>query len=608
MGRLAVLILLVCSSSTTNAVSVDDLPAGAVYTVTRIRVEGAEQVSKGAIRDAMLSTPPPWYKPWKRWFEPVTFNPDLFRKDLERVTTLLRESGYYEARVTHDLMVKGRKLEIVLQISEGAPTKVKQVDLLASDFPLAAEDESELRTAISLEAGDDFTQAEYDASRTRIERFYLEHGFAYVEVTKAAVVDVTSHEARVTYTIGRGPPAVFGETAIDGLTSLDPVLVQREATYEPGDPYDARKIEKTQAKIFGLDLFRSVTVEPSNIGERSGTVAVAVHAVEGPPRSIKFGIGYGLEDQVRAQVQWQHNNFFGSGRQFGVRLKGSFITQAIEGEFRQPYFLDPRQTFVLPLTQAREDEPGFTLIQTRLAPRVERKLWPEVTAAFGYNIEYDELSDVGDELRQRLEDFTARGVVSSLVATIERNTASDLLDPHDGSVINLRLEQAGGPWQGDFSFYRALFEAKKYFPVLGDRVIATRFRIGAGDAYGQSKDLPLFRRFFAGGINSTRGYDRYKLGSLTSAEDPVGGRSLIEASVELRSPVYRGLGAVVFADAAAVDEKAFRYELGNLQYGVGPGLRYTTPVGPLRLDIGFPLNAPSGLPSWQIHFSVGQAF
>jgi outer membrane protein insertion porin family/translocation and assembly module TamA len=412
----------------------------------------------------------------------------------------------------------------------------------------------------------------------------------------------------VTYTITRGPAAVFGQTKIDGLVTLDQALVRREITYQPGDPYDPRMIEKTQANVFGLDLFHSVTVEPSNLSERSGMVDVAIHVTEGPPRSIKIGIGYGLEDQIRGQLQWQHNNFLGGGRQLGIRLKGSFITQAIEGEFRQPYFLHPKQTLVLPLTQSREAEPGFTNVQTRLAPRIERKLLPDTTASVGYNIEYDNLSNVPDETKQALEQFTAHGIVSSLTATIERNTAGNLFDPHDGSVLNLRLEQAGGPWQGAFTFYRALFEAKKYVSVLREQVFATYVRIGAGDGFGQSKDLPMFRRFFAGGINSTRGYDRYKLGPLTSQEDPIGGRSLIEGSIELRTPVYRDFGAVVFLDAAAVDKEPFHYNVGYLKYGAGPGIRYSTPVGPLRLDLGFPLNAPSGLPSWQVHFSIGQAF
>jgi outer membrane protein insertion porin family/translocation and assembly module TamA len=175
-------------------------------------------------------------------------------------------------------------------------------------------------------------------------------------------------------------------------------------------------------------------------------------------------------------------------------------------------------------------------------------------------------------------------------------------------VVSLSLEQAGGPWQGHYTFYTVLLEAKRYFPIFWSQVIATRLRLGAGDGFGQSGDLPMFRRFFAGGINSTRGYERHRVGPLTSGDKPIGGRSLFEGNLELRSPLYGGLGGVLFFDAAIVDPDPFRYSVDDLQYGVGPGIRYQTPIGPIRLDIGFPLEAPASLPSWQIHFSIGQAF
>src|SRR5262249_37346599 len=149
--------------------------------------------------------------------------------------------------------------------------------------------------------------------------------FAYVEVAKAAVVDTATAEARVTYTIRRKRPAVFGQTTIEGLTKLKESLIRHSISYEAGDPYDPKKIDKRQTNMFGLGLFRSVTVEPSNLRDESGTVDVIAHVTEGPPRSIKIGIGYGLEDQVRGQLQWQNYNFFGGGRQFEIRVKGSVI-------------------------------------------------------------------------------------------------------------------------------------------------------------------------------------------------------------------------------------------------------------------------------------------
>ncbi len=589
------------------ALTVDELPAG-VFTVRTVRIEGVSILTARALRAAMLTQRPPWYRPWKRWRTKTAFNPQIFRTDLDRVRTALRESGHYEASVTHDLELDGEAITIVLHVDEGSVARVSAVKLVTTDFALTEADEAALRRELTLQPNAPFTQAQYDESRARLEAYYQQRSYAYAHVDKAAVVDTAADQATVTYTITRAIPAVFGATAVSGTQKIDPGLVTRELQYRPGDAYDPRKIEKTQASVFGLRLFRSVAVKPANLEAQSGVVDVAISVGEGPLREVKIGVGYGLEDGPRGEVRWQHYNFLGGGRQLGFRLKGSEITQAVEGEFRQPYFLHPHQTLVVPLTQERDDEPGFTVERIRLAPRIERRLLPEVRAALGYNIEYDDTSNVPDETRARLEEFKARGIVSSVTGFVERNTTADLLEPHAGSVLNLSGEQAGGPWGGDFSFYRVVFEAKRYVPVFGTRVIAGRFRVGGGDGLGHDRDLPIFRRFFAGGINSTRGYGRSKIGPLTQDGDPMGGRSLLEWNLEFRTPIYGGLGGVVFFDAGEVRVPPFSYNLGDLQFGVGFGARYQTVVGPIRVDLGFPLDRPRGEAGWQVHFSIGQAF
>jgi len=602
------LLMTLAGAAGAGAFTVDDLPGDSVYTVTRIRIVGTTSVAKSTVRDAMLTRVPPWYTPWKRWLDPPLFNASLLRADLQRITARLREAGYYEATVAHDLRVDGRKLAIEITIDEGLRILVKSVDLEVEDFVPTLSEDAALHDEIVLEPGAPFTQAGYDAGRDRLDLTLRTGGFAYARVEKNAVVDTESHEATIRYRVTRGIPAVFGEPFVEGNDQVAARLIRREIAFSPGDPFDPKKLDETQARIFGLRLFRSVVVRPRNLAAVSGTVDVAVTVVEGPRRELTAGIGYGIEDEFRGQLRWQHNDFFGGGRQLGFRLKGSAIEQAVEGEFRQPYFLHPQQTFIAPLTQVRDDEPGFTVARIRFAPRVERKLLPQLHLAVGYNIEYDDLSDVPDSTIERLDEYVGRGIVSSLTGVLERNTTVDLLDPREGSILNLTVEQAGGPWQGAYSFYRAVLDAKKYLPLPGRRTLAGRLRFGTGDGFGQSDDLPLFRRFFAGGITSTRGYDRHLVGPLNGGHKPVGGRSLIEGSVELRTPLYGPLGGVVFFDVGEVRRKPASYSVGDLMFGAGVGARYQTIVGPLRVDLGFPFEPPPGEPHWQVHFSIGQAF
>ncbi len=605
-GLVAVLIVVLRAVSAA-AVTLDELPPDSVYTVARIRVE-SHAVSAGAVRAVMQTRLPPWYLPWNRWLEPPILDPRLLRADLQRIVAWLRTSGHYEAVVQHDLVVDGKNVTVVITIDEGPVVKVRTIDVEFVDFAPTPAEEAALRAEIQLAPDAVFTQTDYDASRVRLELYLQKGGFAYAQTEKAAVVDTATHEVAVRYRVTRGIPAVFGTTYIRGTEHVAVRLLRREIAFREGEGFDPGKLDETQARIFGLRLFRAVTVRPSNLADASGTVDVAITVVEGPPRELTAGIGYGLEDQVRGQLRWQHNDFFGGGRQLGFRLKGSMIEQSVEGEFRQPYFLHPQQTFIAPLTQLRDEEPGFTVARIRFAPRIDRKLTPRLSLSLGYAIEYDDLSDVPSSTIARLDDFVDHGFVSSLNAVLERNTTVDLLDPREGSVVSLTLEQAGGPWQGAYSFYTAVVDAKKYVPLPGRRTLAGRIRLGTGDGFGQSDDLPLFRSFFAGGIASTRGYDRDRVGPLNDDEKPIGGRSLLEASLEFRTPLYKSFGGVVFFDVGHVRRQFASFALPDFKLGAGVGVRYHTIVGPLRVDLGIPFDPPRGEPHWQIHFSIGQAF
>jgi outer membrane protein assembly factor BamA len=187
-------------------------------------------------------------------------------------------------------------------------------------------------------------------------------------------------------------------------------------------------------------------------------------------------------------------------------------------------------------------------------------------------------------------------------------TTDDPLNPKRGGVVTFSADEVGGPLGGDFNFFKLQGEAKKYQLITSQVVLATRLKLGFADPFDGSAEVPLFERFFAGGANSVRGYGRHRLGPISSADDPVGGRSLIEGSLELRRPLFANIGGALFMDFGQVSLKSFDVPIDDLQFAFGFGVSYTTPIGPLRLDLGFPLHPPHGDQPWQVHFSIGQFF
>jgi outer membrane translocation and assembly module TamA len=165
-----------------------------------------------------------------------------------------------------------------------------------------------------------------------------------------------------------------------------------------------------------------------------------------------------------------------------------------------------------------------------------------------------------------------------------------------------------GSWLGgDTSFVRLVGTLRLYHPLPFGLIGAARVKLGTADPLASSEEIPLWERFYAGGIDSVRGYARRRVGPL-ARDEPIGGRSLSEGSIELRRLLTRHLALAVFFDGGQASRKSFDAPVHRLQYGTGAGIHYTTPIGPIRLDVGVPLDRRGDDEAWQLHVSVGQAF
>jgi outer membrane translocation and assembly module TamA len=216
---------------------------------------------------------------------------------------------------------------------------------------------------------------------------------------------------------------------------------------------------------------------------------------------------------------------------------------------------------------------------------------------------------VSDAVKKKLHyrDAPKNSVLSGLGFGADWNTTDDLLDPTRGFVTSGTVEPVGGFLGGDISFVRVVGEGRVYKPLVGRLLGAARLRLGAAEPLDGTSEIPLFERFFAGGLNSVRGYGRRRIGPLAD-DEPIGGRSLVETALELRHPITDTLGAAVFVDAGQVSLKSFDFPFGHLRYGSGVGARYKSPVGPLRVDLAFPVQPPDGDQRWQIHVNLGGTF
>jgi outer membrane protein assembly complex protein YaeT len=601
--------------------------------VTGLTFEGVDQVRKGDLANALQTKKGSWI-PWgrKRYF-----NRPAFEADLRRIETFYRDRGFPDARVASfdvDLNEAQDKVDITLVIHEGEPVRVAAIDLLGFDV-LATGEVDTLRETLPLQPGAPLDRQLAIAARERAVNTLRDHGYPYAEV---AIRDEdvapggavqTALTRKIVIEATPGIPARFGVIDIRGEASVDEDVIRRQLTFKSGDPFTRTGLRDSQRRLYGLELFEFANVdsleEPDAQPEE---VAVRVTVAEGKHQKVTTGFGYGTEEQARARLRWDHVNFLGNARQAGVEAKWSSLDRGVRLEFREPFFL--RTGFSLNVDgqawQAKEPVYDSRQLGGRVTLRHQfatQTFWStsfineyqrttiEQEALFDFTIR-DELIALGLDPRGE-----SRGTLSAVAFDFSHNTATSVLDARQGYAFSAHLEQAGRWLSGTYNYWSATAEARHYLP-LGERlVVANRFRIGSISPSGGSEvNVPFYKRFFLGGSSSIRGWGRYEVSPLSAFGFPIGGFSNLELSSEVRLPVWDKLGAVGFVDAGNVWEGARDFDLRDLRVAVGPGLRYLTPIGPIRFDVGFQLNPIDGLlvngeeqkRPLRLHFSIGQAF
>ena len=481
------------------------------------------------------------------------------------------------------------------------------------------------------------------SSREAIVDELKDHGYPSPDVTYVESNGTTDLQKVITYTAKPGGVAYVGNIQIQGTSSVARRIVARQLTFRPGQLFQQSKLRESQRRLYSMELFNFVNIEALNQGTLQAApdenaperIATRVTVTEGKHRKVNFGVGYGTEEKARGEVDWRHVNFLGSARTAGVFARYSSLDRGVRLNFKQPYFFRPRYSLGMSAQAWFSDEPAYELTTTggrvtitREQTRARSVLAPRQTStfAFTYANEWEDYTIAEDYLNdpENRDEFialgldpdtgSAKGRLSALLFDVGLNTTDNLLDAKKGYAATLHLETAGTWLGGDFD-YREMSAEGRYFLALGTRaVVAVRARGGSIDAKAESI-VPFFKRYFLGGSTNLRGWGRFEVSPLSDGL-PIGGLSFTNFSTELRVPLIGKLGGVAFMDGGNVWENPWDFNLNDLRYDIGTGLRYNTPVGPVRLDVGWQMNPIPGLlingeeqkRPLRIHFSIGQAF
>jgi outer membrane protein assembly complex protein YaeT len=602
--------------------------------VSSIQFNGANALPAAELK-SILATQESGLLPWsrKRFFDRAEFD-----RDVRRIEAYYADRGYASAKVVGvDVKLNDAKdkAAISVEIDEGEPTIVENV-ILDGFNGVPADHLDRLRARLPITAGKPrdqrFILASHDLSVAELR----DHGFPYANVRVVERGGSTPTRVELTVAADTGPRAVFGAISIEGDVSVGEDVIRRELAFREGDLYQLSRVTESQRRIYSLELFQFVNVAPRLPEDRSTQVPVVVTVTEGKHRRLQLAAGYGSEERARGRINWRHVNFGGGARTGEVEAKASSLEQGLRGSFLEPFLLQRGLSARVSGSTWWADEPvyeyrssggrfGLTKDFSRAGIGAERGVRNSVSATLiqeyeDYTIAPAALADptFRDELiALGLDPETGKGsgTVTALELDFERNTSARPLDPYQGYVVNAHVEKAGQWLRGTFQYTEVAGEVRGYLPFGPRFVWANRAR-SATLAGPSAALIPFYKRYFVGGSSSVRGWGRYQVSPLTDGGQPIGGRTMMEVSTEARFGIRGKMGGVLFVDGGNVWEGPWEVQLNKLRWAVGPGIRYDTPIGPMRFDLGIQLNPIGGLVlegnpetrKWRVHFSIGQAF
>ena len=600
----AIVGMLLIASMRAFGFTIADLDPSRHYKLERIDLSGEHAFSRDAVVSVMTTKERPWYQVWKPLPD---FDTQAFTDDLAHIKRFYEAHGYYNARIAYALTVSKDKVTPHINVSEGKPIRVATMEIkIASRAPPPQELDRSFK--LPFKKGDVFDQNAYQTGAQGLLNLYTTHSYAHAKVQRHAVLEVGRLQARIQYDVEPGRQCVFGNTKIVGNKKVDPKLIEEQVTYKSGEPFDSRKLAGSRAAIVGLNLFSSVDIEQDENPSDRAVVPITISVHEGPKHSLSAGAGYNTETQLNATIGWTDYNFFGGGRQLSVTGTYSNVNSTFDLKLLQPHLLSPKFSLTLEASQQQQTYQTYTGNISGFDPHIDYKPSSSLTVFVGWRLEYMKFNSVNASTIEAIGGFRRSGILSGPSAGAIFNNTEDPFNPQSGEIISLLGNLSDHSFGADYRYWRVLAEARKYHLLGWQTVLATRLKVGLSDTLGSIGDVPLSERFYSGGEGSVRGYGLRRIGPLSLSNDPLGGLSLIEGSVELRRPLFWKLNGALFFDCGQVATQPYDLRVDALQCGYGPAAGMNSPVGPINFYLGFPTQKPRGDSSWQFYFSVGQYF
>lgn len=563
------------------------------------------------------------------------YKEEEFKRDLQRIAAWYSENGYPDAHVTDSqvqLSEDRGSMYITFSVEEGHYTTVGNVDV-AGDL---LEDEDEIKKLITVKPGEGFKLSQLFEDVKNIQDYYGDRGYAYAQVEPRRRAGSTPNTLDIGYEIHPGEPVRIGKILISGNQKTEDKVIRREILVNEGELYHGSKVHASEASIQRTGYFEKVSVT-TQAGKEENTIDMLVEVTERSTGQFQIGAGFSSTESFIGTLQVSYDNFLGRGHFLAAQGTISKLRQLFNVQYFNPYFFDSMWRFRASVFNYEYVYTDFTRESYGGNIGFGYPFTRDLVLDLTYTLENVDVSTGSFGSKQRnLGSILDGGRTSSLNATLTYDRRNNRLLPTKGFMLMGSVDFADQYIGSENEYIRFLGRARAYVPLFWDIVLKFNLELGyIANWNAPNKEVPIFERFFVGGPNSVRGFERSSLGPsrsfTTNVADPtstltnfqIGGNKEIVFNAEIEIPILKSMNisGVVFFDmgnaynedqnlSLMIDWFAKNDEEHDtmMRSAMGFGFRWMSPMGLLRFEWGFPLSPKKNEDPVVFEFSIGNAF
>ncbi len=571
--------------------------------ITKIEIKGAEKLDPDDLKDELALSE-------RGWFSWITGGGVLREEVLDRDAAALEayyaNRGFMDVRVGHpEVSYEQDGIHVTFQVQEGPRYSVGQVSF-AGDI---ITDREQLNKVIQM---DDLSRENEPFSRDTLRddiqalsEFYSNYGYAFAEASPDFRKQTAKNTIDIQFNMAKRHQVYIRRVTISGNRKTRDNVIRRNLYLTEGDRFNSQKLKFSRQRLIKADYFEDVQLETIPT-EDPELMDIKVQVKEKSTGSFSAGAGYSSVDNVFFTGMIQERNLFGKG--YNMSFQGTLggYTTRYMASFWNPHLYDGPMGAGVDLYNISRDYDEYDLDTTGGKMKFAYTIGTYSRLYWNYSLQEYNVSDIDDDASKEIKDLEGKNLASKAAASVVRDTTNRRLNPTRGTKNALSLEYAGGLLGGDDSFIKPEYEFSFFHPLFWKTVFSWHWDVGW--IFESDDDVPDFERFYLGGINTVRGYD-YRDISITDSEgDDVGGYKSLYTNVELIFPLKEDMGllGLVFFDAGNVWDKDETIE-PDFYKSIGPGIRWNSPMGPLRVEYGYPLDDLKNN-NGQFEFTVGQSF